>query len=284
MRLRLTPLFSRAPYVRRPSPCAVSYYPPLLSPHRSFLRIGSVSTPSGAAFHQQFASTEKSCTADHRWFSVLGRLVTTAKYYISWRRHCLIAKPLLVSCSECESNFTTGPNKWKKTSGLDQPAADSFSRQTLQGGRNLQLRWLPRTYQHVNKKTKALKEMEELSPWSRLCCIKIQVRSILDREFGTNSWLCIWLGDPYFGYRPCKRYLLAYTKDTSHGSLDTEPVSCICIADPNFMYRAQPCVLATCAAAIALYMNRLYPTTLQLMIHPPLGPLTVTTIIQPSNQ
>ena len=31
-----------------------------------------------------------------------------------------------------------------------------------------------------------------------------------------------------------------FTKDTFHGYLDKEPVSCICIADPNFMHRAQP--------------------------------------------
>ena len=58
----------------------------------------------------------------------------------------------------------------EKTSGLDQPAADSFSRQTLEGGRNLQLSWtisiamvILSGYRHGNKKTKALKEMEELS-------------------------------------------------------------------------------------------------------------------------
>ena len=33
-------------------------------------------------------------------------------------------------------------------------------------------------------------------------------------------------------------------KDTFCGSLDPEPVSCICIADPNLMCRAQPCQLS----------------------------------------
>ena len=38
-----------------------------------------------------------------------------------------------------------------------------------------------------------------------------------------------------------QKILFPYTKDTLCGSLDTEPVSCVCIADPSFMYRAQPC-------------------------------------------
>ena len=29
---------------------------------------------------------------------------------------------------------------------------------------------------------------------------------------GTNFWLCIWLGDPHFGYRPCKRYYFLILK------------------------------------------------------------------------
>ena len=45
-----------------------------------------------------------------------------------------------------------------------------------------------------------------------------------------------------------QQILFPYAKDTFRGSLDTEPVSCICIADPNFMYRAQPwihmCIIA----------------------------------------
>ena len=40
-----------------------------------------------------------------------------------------------------------------------------------------------------------------------------------------------------------QKILFPYTKDTFFGSSDTEPVSCICIADPNFMYRAQPCLV-----------------------------------------
>ena len=43
------------------------------------------------------------------------------------------------------------------------------------------------------------------------------------------------------GIAYAKDILFPHTKDTFCGSLDTEPVSCICIADPNFMYRAQPC-------------------------------------------
>ena len=39
-----------------------------------------------------------------------------------------------------------------------------------------------------------------------------------------------------------QQILFPYAKDTFRGSLDTEPVSCIGIADPNFMYRAQPCL------------------------------------------
>ena len=42
-----------------------------------------------------------------------------------------------------------------------------------------------------------------------------------------------------------QKILFPYTKDTFCGSLDTEPVSCICIADPNLMYRAQPGLLLT---------------------------------------
>ena len=74
--------------------------------------------------------------------------------------------------------------------------------------------------------------------WARLCCIEIQVRSILDRD----QFLALYLARrSIFWVSPMQKILFPYTKDTFCGSLDTEPVSCICIADPNFMYRAQPC-------------------------------------------
>ena len=51
---------------------------------------------------------------------------------------------------------------------------------------------------------------------------------------GTKFWLCIWFRRSRFWVSPLQKILFAYTKDTFCGSLDTEPVSCICIADPNF--------------------------------------------------
>ena len=56
-------------------------------------------------------------------------------------------------------------------------------------------------------------------------------------NFGSVSGLEIHI----LGILPMQKILFAYNKDTFCGSLDTEPVSRICIADPNFMYRAQPC-------------------------------------------
>ena len=71
----------------------------------------------------------------------------------------------------------------------------------------------------------------------RLCCIEIQVRTILDRD----QFLALHLARrSIFWVSPVQKILFPYTKDTFCGSLDTEPVSCICIAAPNFMYRAQP--------------------------------------------
>ena len=78
---------------------------------------------------------------------------------------------------------------------------------------------------------------------SRLCCIEIQARSILDRD----QFLALYLARrSIFWASPMQKILFPYTKDTFCGSLDTEPVSCICIADPNFMYRAQPCKARYC--------------------------------------
>ena len=37
------------------------------------------------------------------------------------------------------------------------------------------------------------------------------------------------------------KILFAYTKDTSGGSLDTEPLSWFGFADTDFMYHARPC-------------------------------------------
>ena len=77
---------------------------------------------------------------------------------------------------------------------------------------------------------------------ARLCCIEIQVRLILDRDQFLALYL-VWRS--IFWVSPVQKILFPYTKDTFCGSLDTEPVSCICIADPNIMYRAQPCPSAT---------------------------------------
>ena len=64
-----------------------------------------------------------------------------------------------------------------------------------------------------------------------LCCIEIQVRSILDRD----QFLALYLARrSIFWVSPMQKILFPYTKDTFCGSLDTEPVSCICIADPKF--------------------------------------------------
>ena len=72
---------------------------------------------------------------------------------------------------------------------------------------------------------------------ARLCCIEIQVRLILDRD----QFLALYLAwRSIFWLSPMQKILFPYTKDTFCGSLDTEPVSCICIADPNLMYRVQP--------------------------------------------
>ena len=72
---------------------------------------------------------------------------------------------------------------------------------------------------------------------ARLCCIEIQVRSFQDRD----QFLALYLARrSIFWVSPMQKILFPYTKDTFCGSLDTEPVSCMCIANPNFMYRAQP--------------------------------------------
>ena len=39
------------------------------------------------------------------------------------------------------------------------------------------------------------------------------------------SWLCIWFGDPAFGYGLCRRYFLLILKILFVVSLDTEPVT-----------------------------------------------------------
>ena len=44
-------------------------------------------------------------------------------------------------------------------------------------------------------------------------------------RIGTNFWLCIWFGEPVFGYRLCKRYFLLILKIPFVDLLDTEPVS-----------------------------------------------------------
>ena len=72
---------------------------------------------------------------------------------------------------------------------------------------------------------------------ARLRCIAILVRPILDRQ----PFLALYLyRRSIFCVSPWQKILFPYTKDTFCGSLDTEPVSCIGIADPTLMYRAQP--------------------------------------------
>ena len=69
----------------------------------------------------------------------------------------------------------------------------------------------------------------------------MQDRSILDRDQILALYLVlIWV-------KSMQKIPFAYKQETSCGSLDTASVSCICIADPNFMYRAQPWAYQTCA-------------------------------------
>ena len=57
---------------------------------------------------------------------------------------------------------------------------------------------------------------------TRLCCIEIQVLSILDRD----QFLALYLVQrSIFWVSPMQKMLFPYAKDTFRGSLDTEPVS-----------------------------------------------------------
>ena len=73
---------------------------------------------------------------------------------------------------------------------------------------------------------------------TRTGCIEIQVRSNLDR----GQFLALYLVRRTNFWVSCVlKILFAYTKDTSGGSLDTEPLSWFGFADTDFMYHARPC-------------------------------------------
>ena len=68
-------------------------------------------------------------------------------------------------------------------------------------------------------------------------CIEIQVRSNLDR----GQILALYLvRRTNFQVSCVLEILFAYTKDTSWGSLDTEPVSWFWFPDPEFVVRSRP--------------------------------------------
>ena len=75
---------------------------------------------------------------------------------------------------------------------------------------------------------------------ARLCCIEIQVRPNQDR----GHFLALYLvRRASFWVSSMPKILFAYTKNTFCGSIRYRTCIWFWFADPNFMYRAQPCKL-----------------------------------------
>ena len=74
-------------------------------------------------------------------------------------------------------------------------------------------------------------------PWARLCCIEIKARSNQVRD----TFLALYLDwKTIFQVSILSFDTVTLTKDTLHGSLDTESVSWLWFASPNVLYGAQP--------------------------------------------